>query len=307
MKTCIYCGRDKPEADFSDEHIWSEALGGNHLPSVPWRTDEVCRICNNLSGLYVDGSFIKSWAGTAERAMGTLEYLGRDTLGNAVLPLNFLGQLPEVPVADGEIAEYWSGPCGANIIHVRPTDKDDNWAAYAGGDPRVRKLDAGRAYMALTSEHPFWIAVSLNSFKSHFSKAQRFITNAEVPKEWSHLIQEPDLNDAVRARDLQIMAAVNIAAQPGQPPLRCRTITRQDIGTRLLAKLGLALGYKLLGGDFLNTAYAADLRKGLWERNPDNRKAIPVRGSGYLNDNMPNSVPLSGRGWSYCCIERLLA
>jgi hypothetical protein len=60
MKTCIYCGEDKGASEFSDEHIWPEALGGDHLPDF-WRTDDVCEKCNNLSGLYVDGAFVKGW------------------------------------------------------------------------------------------------------------------------------------------------------------------------------------------------------------------------------------------------------
>ena len=285
MKSCICCGRRKPDEEYSDEHIWPDALGGDYLPSL-WRTDDVCQQCNCLSGLYVDGAFIKSWAGAAERSMGAREYLNRTGLGNAVLPLDFLGCLPEMPVSDDEVAEYWAGPCGANIVHIRPADKDDHWSAYAGGDPRARKLAAGRAYLALTSEHPFWIAVSLNSFKAHFRKAQRFVTNAAVPQEWSNLLQEPDPNDPVQARDLEVMAAVQNAAEPGQPPLLCRTTTKLDLGTRLLAKLALAMGYKVFGNAFCGTNYASSLRHGLWERDPDARKVIPVYGSGYLNDNV---------------------
>lgn len=292
MKLCIYCNPEKPDGEFSDEHIWPDALGGDYLPPSVWRTDDVCGRCNNLSGLYVDGSFIKSWAGAAERATGAFEYLSRASLGNAIVPLNFHGQLPEVPVSQGELAEYWSGPCGANIVHIRPADTADDWSAYAGGDPRAKKLAAGRAYLALTSDNPFWIAVSLNSFRAHFRKAQRFVTNAGVPPEWSHIVKAPDPSDPVQAQDLQVMAAVQNAAREGQS-LVCRTITGKDLGTRLLAKLALAAGYKLLGQAFLATAYAAILRQGLWERDPEARKAIPVRGTGYLGDNSPfASVPM---------------
>jgi hypothetical protein len=69
MKTCIYCGEEKNTDEFSAEHIWPDALGGDDLPDF-WRTDDVCQKCNNLSGLYVDGAFVKGWAGGAERATG---------------------------------------------------------------------------------------------------------------------------------------------------------------------------------------------------------------------------------------------
>jgi len=77
MRRCIYCDRDKDDSEFTDEHIWPDGLGGDYLPKDVWRTDDVCGKCNNLSGLYVDGGFIKGWAGTAERFTGANEYLKR--------------------------------------------------------------------------------------------------------------------------------------------------------------------------------------------------------------------------------------
>jgi HNH endonuclease len=306
MRRCVYCNQDKADEEFSDEHIWPDALGGDDLPADLWRTDDICRGCNSLSGLYVDGSFIKSWAGAAERATGALEYLCRASLGIASLPLNFHGQLQDIPVSGGEIAEYWSGPCGANIVHIRPGDESDDWAAYAGGDPRAKKLAAGRAYVALTSENPFWIAVTLNSFKAHFRKAERFVTNAEVPREWSHLVRQADPTDAAQAADLRIMAVVREAGDKRQS-LHCRMLTPRDLGTRLLAKLALATGYKLFGQAFLETPYAANLRQGLWERDAQKRKAIPVRGSGYLAENKVAPVLLSWPGGWVLSLHRTTA
>ena len=44
---------------------------------------------------------------------------------------------------------------------------------------------------------------------------------------------------------------------------------------RLLAKLGLALGYKLLGAPFLATDYAKNLRNGFREADSEKRRQIP--------------------------------
>jgi HNH endonuclease len=184
MKFCIYCGREKPDEDFYDiEHIWPEVLGGDHLSEF-WRTDDVCGECNRLSGLFVDGSFIKSWLGAAERALGSREYLSPEHPGSAVLPLHYIGVLPNAPTLEDEVAEQWFGPCGAHILHIRPRDKEDLWASYSGGDPRLRRSKAGRAYIARVSEEPFWMNVTFASFKAHFAKAQRFVLNQDVPPEW---------------------------------------------------------------------------------------------------------------------------
>jgi ribosomal protein L30 len=74
MKTCIYCDREKADGDFSDEHIWPDALGGDFLPPEIWRTNDVCGQCNSLSGVFVDGSFIRVGSETlnARRGRGTI-------------------------------------------------------------------------------------------------------------------------------------------------------------------------------------------------------------------------------------------
>ena len=87
MTTCIYCDEEKDDQEFSDEHIWPDALGGDHLSKF-WRTDEVCQRCNSISGLFVDGYFIKSWLGTAERSTGAREYLAVNNPSRAILPLD---------------------------------------------------------------------------------------------------------------------------------------------------------------------------------------------------------------------------
>ncbi len=171
VKKCIYCDRDKDPADFSDEHIWPDALGGDLLEPF-WRTEDVCKRCNGLSGLFVDGAFIKGVFGSAERSSGTREYIDITKPGSVRMPLYYCGQLKGLALPPDEIGEYWAGPCGANILHIRPADSDDQWSAYAGGDPRAKKIAAGRAYMALTSSRPFWVHVSLNSFRAHFKRAR---------------------------------------------------------------------------------------------------------------------------------------
>lgn len=294
MRRCIYCDRDKDDGEFTDEHIWPDGLGGDYLPKDVWRTDDVCGRCNNLSGLFVDGGFIRGWAGTAERFTGAYEYLKRPSPG--VLPLAYMGRLPDADCADSDIAEFWLGPCGAHIVHIRPQDTQDDWSAYAGGDPRAKKLAAGRAYLSFTSEQPFWVVASLNSFRAHFRKASRFIVNAAVPSQWSDAFTEVNRSDPQQQRDLKVVDAVASKASKGET-VHSRVILAVDTGSRLLAKIALALGYKLLGRDFLATSYAADLRKALWERDFSARQQIPVRGSGYLHGANPLGAVTYPMAW----------
>lgn len=278
MRVCIYCGEEKPDEAFSDEHIWPHALGGDFLSHDVWRTDDVCQRCNAISGVFIDGAFIRSWMGQAELSNGSHEYLAGKGKVTA-LPLDYLGPIQEVPLPEGHVADYWAGPCGANIIHIRPDDGDEQWTTYAGGDPRGKKSKAGRAYMALTSEEEFWILVSLESFRWHFERAERIVVNAEIPPKWP--FKKPDLNDAMQAEDMKTVDAVINAGRNGSW-LHVRPAISLDLGTRMLAKLGLGVGYKLLGSAFLKTEYAKNLRLGMREANVEKRRRIPVRGSGFL-------------------------
>jgi HNH endonuclease len=278
MKTCIYCGKDKPDDAFSDEHIWPDALGGDYLPDL-WRTDDVCTKCNRDSGLFVDGSFIKSWPGTAERAFDAMAYLSPSQPG--ILPLNYLGVLVDAPTRASEIAEYWSGPCGAKIIHIRPKDSEERWASYAGGDPRQKPSRAGRAYIALTSKQVFWICVSLASFKAHFTEAERFVVNREVPPHWRGSFSNTDITNPVQAADMEVVTRVTSA---GHVDNVVKAVIELDVGERFLAKVGLAIGYKLLGAPFLTTDYAQNLRRCFREANVERRQQIPLPRTGYLDE-----------------------
>jgi hypothetical protein len=281
-KKCVYCGRDKALGDFSDEHIWPDALGGDFLETF-WRTEDVCELCNRLSGLYVDGAFIRSMFGSLERAIGAWEYINVAKPRTVILPLYYCGQLKSPALASDETAEYWAGPCGANILHIRPADIEDQWASYAGGDPRAKKVAAGRAYMALTSSRPFWVHVSLNSFKAHFKRAQRFVTNLHLHPPAAEYFKTYmlDPNDPTQASDMSVMEEV-FSAGKEKRPLKLSLVIKLDTGTRILAKLALAVGYKLFGVEFLGSQYASTLRLALWERDANKRKNYPVRGTGYF-------------------------
>lgn len=280
MKHCIYCGLDKPPEEFSDEHIWPDALGGDFLPDDVWRTDDVCQKCNSLSGVYVDGAFIRSWVGKAELSRNSLEYLAGKAKVEPI-PLDFLGSIRDVPVPHGHVAEYWAGPCGANIVLIRPDAGDEQWAAYAGGDPRAKKPNAGRAYMALVSDERFWVLVALESFRKHFDRAERYVVNMEIPANWPFKI--PDKTNPSQKEDMKTVEAVVAAGRTGSR-LHGQAVIRFDLGNRMLAKLGLAVGYKLLGHGFLETDYAKNLRRAFREADIQKRRNIPVRGSGFLHE-----------------------
>lgn len=280
-RACIYCGEDKLESEFSDEHIWPSGLGGSQLEHF-WRTDAVCGRCNNASGVYVDGAFIRSWFGNAERATGARDYLSPTNPVAGALPLDYMGRLADAPTRAGHIAEYWVGPCGANIVHVHPEEGDEDWGAYAGGNPRQKKSTAGRAYLLFTSQEPYWILATLAAFKAHFTKAKRIVVNAELTPALKQRFFEVDWQDADQAADKPIVDYVRAASRKDET-IRASLQIPLNLGVRFMAKVALAIGFKVFGDAFLATDYARDLRQGFREANDRKRGALPVKGASYLS------------------------
>ena len=281
MKQCIYCGKEKPAKEFSDEHIWPQSLGGDFLPDF-WRTEDVCGICNNMSGVFVDGAFIKSFFVMAERTSDALDYLDPEK-PTGILPLNYLGIIQNIATQKDEVADYWVCAPGANVIHFRKSSEDDTWDTYAGGDPRrqSKKSKAGRVLVSFTSPEPYWVLTALSSVKRHFAKAEKFVTNLELPPS-AHHFQELDPTDPQHALDLRFLSEFKANSIKGEW-LKNRVVVATDAGGRFLAKLALAIGYKLFGTQFLETHCALNLRKAFREKNPEIRRLIPIRGSHYLN------------------------
>ena len=50
---------EKSDSEFSLEHIWPDKLGGALCSSL-FKTRDVCKRCNNVAGVFIDGAFIKS-------------------------------------------------------------------------------------------------------------------------------------------------------------------------------------------------------------------------------------------------------
>jgi hypothetical protein len=110
--------------------------------------------------------------------------------------------------------------------------------------PRVKKSTAGRAYMALSSKEPFRVFIALSSFKAHFGKADRVLVNLEVAQGLEKSFTALDRGNAVHDADMKVIDPI---LQDGRncTDIRVSANISPDLGTRMLAKLGLALGYKL--------------------------------------------------------------
>lgn len=269
---CSYCLRWKSSDERSYEHIWPQSLGGDPLPA-PWRTDDVCRQCNNIAGQWVDAEFVKSLYGSHERFSGTEAYLDPRNPAKAVVPLVFMGAVDNMDLEDDEVAEVWLGPAGDTIVHIRPRH-EEAWDAFAGGKPTKKRSDGGFAYLLFASESQFWAHVTLGSFQRHFRFASRTLVNANMP-DLTPALTAVDASDARQARHIGI-------ARSFSGGIHTRMMVKVDVGSRFLAKLALGVGREVLGDAFLTSPYARTLSQALWERDFEKRQTIGVRGTGFF-------------------------
>ena len=281
-KNCIYCDEEKQSSDFSLEHIWPDALGGDYLSEF-WRTRDVCGKCNSISGVFVDGAFIKQHLVAAERMRDGLEYLSSEN-STETIPLGFCSTVQNIEAPEGEVADFWVCTPGANILHFR-AKSEITFDTYVGGDPRrsSKCSKAGRVVVSFTTEEPFWIKVALRSIKRHFSKAQLFVETSGWPDEhegFSALSPENPEHafylEAVRKLYQHTDAGGQIHGQISLP---------LHADARFLSKLALAVGFKIFGQSFMTSDDARLHRRSFREADPLKRVDLKIRGTGFLKED----------------------
>ena len=283
--TCIYCGGRRKDPEMSREHIWPQALGGQSSPPL-FQSEQVCKTCNSLCGLWVDGAFLKSWYISHERGNAARSYLDPQKPG--VTPLMFMGLDRRFPVQEGEVAELWMGPGGDSVHHIHKAD-DDKWYGIAGGDIiRRSKIDAGRAYIMLRSESPYWLAVSMKSFVAFMSPARLF-TATLMPN-----VTGPVIDKLTSESQATPVEASELAWIRQSDNLHMVSFShRLDFSRRFLAKLALGIGANLFGPAYLETAYVGELRRALWA-NIEDDEAGALRGSDLFNESSLDGAYLNG-------------
>jgi len=273
---CIYCFREKPQEEFSLEHIFPDALGGN-LCGTTFEINRVCKRCNTLCGLFVDGVFLKSWFAQNYNFESALLYA--DLEKGSPIPLIYGGILEELS-SKTEVCEYWMGPCGEHIYYFHKKD-DEYFNSYVKGDPIKRqKQDKGYAIIFGTTKNPFWNKITLLSFKKQFKNAKRYSGNFYLNKEaQQYFFHEP--SEDIRRLIENIKKITN-------KEKKLKVICKEDMDNRFLCKIALGFGFKFLGEEYLNTPYAKELQKALWEPNFSKRKQYKIRGSGFFKsiDNL---------------------
>ncbi|MBU6142162.1 hypothetical protein KGO95_03570, partial [Patescibacteria group bacterium] len=269
---CIYCGFEKPEADFSSEHVIPKALiCGGLEPTNPFIL-RVCGRCNNLCGRFVDRPFIKNWFSAANRAHNERRYV--DLTRNPEIPLSYMGCLSESPLA-GKTCDNWAGPTGDQIFHFHDPYPD----LALVGKPllgRGETFDPGIVFLFMRATNPSWHPCVLKSVAAGFEGAQLYIVNGANPP--SPFRSVPSELEPLKTKLIEIV----------QAPLKLEFKMAVDYGDRFLSKLALGFGALLLKPEFKESQDAKRLRGFLWEQDSEKRATQKVRGASF--GSMPKNA-----------------
>ena len=261
-KKCIYCNQEKEDDEFSLEHIFPDSLGGAYTNEI-FKTRQVCRKCNSLSGLYVDSSFVKNFFATNSTIFSN--YLGfYDFDKNPYIPFSYMGFIDYIKHPKYKFCEKWLW-CGGSMVYHFHNNSEKDFEMIAGGDPRKRKgNNAGEVYLVGLTDNEFWIILLLKAFFKQFKKSETILVNYEIPERKTTLNEEQ-----FKIKDLLFKIHQTKKIQKHSLPIKI------DFNIRFQAKLSLGLGYSLFGKKFAESEESIFYRNIFW--NKEYKKLIELQ------------------------------
>ncbi|RXZ38158.1 HNH endonuclease [Oxalobacteraceae bacterium CAVE-383] len=257
MRTCIYCQKEKPDGQFSLEHVIPQCLGGLCAPDE-FKTRDVCAKCNNDLGLFVDASFEKSWFVSHQLQANARSLF--DPLHPQALPLVCMGPCNlKVPgMLETEVCESWLGPFGEQIYWIRPHDERLYW--YSGGNPRTTKSMASRAYFMFSINSTKDAALTLRSFDEAF--AGRLVKKVMCTQVVGFDLVKIGFSKADPLDEERIKFLLDKCVQG--PDIHISLGMNVDFDLRFVAKLAIGICHCLFGTESISKAYLNELHKTLW-------------------------------------------
>ncbi len=271
MPVCVYCNREKPDDELSQEHVIPRAIGGNLNPVNPFSLDNVCRRCNSLCGTYIDGPFIKSWVTQNYRTETILKYA--DITKDPILPLRYMGPCEDIEFKDN-VCELWLGPTGDTIYHFHKPYPEEPDVAPMVGVPIFAnrdKIDPGFAFLFIRSNNPVWHKTIVYSFVTQFKNSVLYLGNGPTPKGGRFSDIPMELQELY-------MLLQRMSGQTHKASVKIGI----HYGDRFLAKVALGVGALILNQDFLSSDSAQQLRRFMWTKDAEERNKLPIRGTGFF-------------------------
>jgi len=276
LKKCIYCDREKPENEFSLEHIFPQSLGGAQTSDL-FKTRHVCQRCNSIMGLFVDAPLIKNFFSQNDMAENALYYV--DLNEPRPLPLRYMGVHQNL-VSDPKLTcELWMGPHGGLVYHRRPK-ADSRYDTIAGGNPIDNNKLGGEVYIFAQHSDEYWNLVLLQSVMKSFKSAKRISGNIGLPNDVNYFHgPTSDENEFLS----------NLKAAQGQMHKGSFAI-QLGFEQRFLCKFALGVGVNRLGKRYLEGKDATNLRNALWAKTPNERGSYDVEFSDFFQNREPEEA-----------------
>ena len=271
MSSCVYCGYEKHEEEFSQEHVIPRAIGGNLNPVNPFALNTVCKRCNSLSGSFIDGQYIRSWFTQNDKNKYFMRY--GDITQNPILPLSYMGMLPDLGF-EGKVCEFWLGPTGDPIYHFHNPYPECLDVAPMVGIPTFAKkneIDHGFAFLFVRSNNPVWYASIFHSFIEQFRQSELYWGNGPTPQGFFSDI--PDNYSELHCK----LKSLNGEMHKISVPIGI------NYGDRFIVKVALGLGAIFLNDSFLVSESAQLLRSFLWAKELKIRETIDIRGQSFIS------------------------
>lgn len=272
---CLYRNWSKCNNNFTQEHVLPQAIGGNINPVNPFSINNVCKSCNSLAGLYIDGPFIRSWYTQMDRARFGIKFLNLES--KPVVPLSYWGVSEDFSYKD-KICEIWLGPTGDTIFHFHePYPEEQDKPYFIGIPPYIKeaKIDHGFTFLFMRSNNPIWHPVIINSYLAHFNKSINYFGNVKV--------SDRDVIKNV-PNELTSLKEEIVTLLRGKKKLNMNFKTNEDFDSRFLGKLALGFGTLNLKKGFEDSKCADKLRALMWEKDSKKITSIGIRGGGFMKE-----------------------
>jgi len=244
---CLYCAKTVSSDKLTDEHIWPKKLGGGRLEQNVWRTKDVCGSCNSMSGIYVDGAFMKGVLNAYDTSTGILSIREGTPVSKE---LCYLGTWSDEIIPNSHVAEVWMNDA-VWAIHIREKETRGDWSKYVGGNPITRKQFPDKQSVIVFNKSP-----DLSLFEDSLTTIKQLFKRVEI-----------FAPTVINAAEIEGLNELN----EGSPH------------KFFLCKLALGVGHNIIGEKFLLSKSASKLRAYFREGDSKKRAKIGLRGVGYIS------------------------